>query len=201
MRNFLFLIEIWANLVSGFEFKMKMGLFVYLFISRSSFDSASDPVDWIDEFQQEVFEVIGFLSQNTSISGLFKKEEAFRMRMMHRSDKIITYFKSPCADRLYQATPMTVDALFVVDCDAMSQRAGICAASMVEEGYKVVEVINNNYLIPCHPNLHFDQIAKKMFRGLMEVLCRLSVKGTVQGYKCMYQSLTVSDLKGIEIIF
>ena len=82
----------------------------------------------------------------------------------------------------------------------MVQRSGLCAASMVEEGYKVVEVINDNYLIPCHPSLHFDQIAKKMFRGLMEVLCRLTVKGSVQGYKCMYQGLTISDLKGSEII-
>ena len=67
---------------------------------------------------------------------------------------------------------------------------------MVDEGYKAMEEINEKYLNPCYPNDNYELTAEKLFRGLMEVLCRLSVKGDLPGYRCMFTSLTISDLRG-----
>ena len=67
---------------------------------------------------------------------------------------------------------------------------------MVDEGYNAMGEINEKYLEPCYPKDNYKITAEKLFRGLMEVLCRLSVNGELPGYRCMYTTLTISDLRG-----
>ena len=91
--------------------------------------------------------------------------------------------------------------LFVVDCDHTSARSALCAAAMVDEGYTAMNEINEKFLDPCYPNENYHIVAEKLFRGLMEVLCRLSVKGDLPGYRCMFKNLTISHLRGNDALF
>ena len=89
----------------------------------------------------------------------------------------------------------------MVDCDHTSARSALCAAAMVDEGYTAMGEINEKFLDPCYPNENYHIVAEKLFRGLMEVLCRLSVKGDLPGYRCMFKNLTISHLRGNDALF
>jgi len=156
-----------------------------------------DPTMWIHEFQKEALETIGWLATTHNQTEFKKFGDGFRFKMMRRSDKIKNGLNAACPVRLWRNMPMEEHQLFVVDCDHTSERSALCAAAMVDEGYNAMGEINEKYLEPCYPKDNYKITAEKLFRGLMEVLCRLSVNGELPGYRCMYTTLTISDLRDI----
>ena len=68
----------------------------------------NDPTHWINEFQKEALETIGWLATTHNQSEFKKFGDGFRFKMMRRSDKIFNWLNGACPKRLWSNMPMEV---------------------------------------------------------------------------------------------
>ena len=68
----------------------------------------NDPTHWINEFQKEALETIGWLATTHNQTEFKKFGDGFRFKMMRRSDKIFNGLNAACPKRLWRNMPMEV---------------------------------------------------------------------------------------------